>query len=78
MITYDGPRVLMMAADDSRCCFAVYGPLFEPIIMKIRVCVFFQGASDGNAKISRNISHKSKNNEKLDFFKVGFSKIDEK
>ena len=31
------------------------------------VCVFFQGASDGNAKIRRNISQKSKNNEKLNF-----------
>ena len=30
----------------------------------------FQGASDGNAKIRRNISQKSKND--------GFSKIDEK
>jgi len=29
--------------------------------------VFFQDASDGNAKIRRNISQKSKNNEKLDF-----------
>ena len=42
------------------------------------VCVFFQGASDADAKIGRNISQKSKNNEKLDFKKVGFSKIDEK
>ena len=42
------------------------------------VCVFFQGASDANAKIGRNISQKSKNNEKLDFKKVGFSKINEK
>ena len=42
------------------------------------VCVFFQGAFDGNAPGRRNISQKSKNNEKLDFKKVGFSKIDEK
>ena len=31
------------------------------------LCVFFQGASDGNAKIRRNISQKLKNNEKLNF-----------
>ena len=42
------------------------------------VCVFFQGASDGDVKISRNIARKSKNNEILNFKKVGFSKIDEK
>ena len=36
------------------------------------VCVFFQGASDGNAKIRRNISQKSKNNEKLNFQKNRF------
>ena len=34
------------------------------------VCVFFQGASDGNAKIRRNINQKFKNNEKLDFQKI--------
>ena len=39
------------------------------------VCVFFQGASDGNAKIRRNISQKSKNNEKLDFQKIDFLKF---
>ena len=33
------------------------------------VCVFFQGASDGNARIRRNIAQKQKNNEKLDFRK---------
>ena len=42
------------------------------------VCVFFQGASDANAKIRRNRFRKLKNNEKLDFKKVGFSKFDEK
>ena len=31
------------------------------------VCVFFQGASDADAKIGRNIARKLKNNEKLDF-----------
>ena len=33
---------------------------------------FLQGASDGNARIRRNISPKSKNIEKLDFQKTGF------
>jgi hypothetical protein len=42
------------------------------------VCVIFQGASDADAKICRNIPRKLKNKEKLDFKKVGFSKIDEK
>ena len=36
------------------------------------VCVFFQGASDADAKIGRNISQKSKNNEKLNFQKKLF------
>ena len=38
-------------------------------IMDNTVCVFFQGASDGNVKISRNIAQKLKDNEKLDFYK---------
>ena len=38
------------------------------------VCVFFQGASDADAKIGRNISQKAKNNEKLDFQKIDFLK----
>ena len=42
------------------------------------VCVFFQGASDADAKIGRNILRKSKNSEILNFKKVGFSEIDEK
>ena len=37
--------------------------------------MFFQGASDANAKIGRNISQKSKNNEKLDVKKIDFLKI---
>ena len=40
--------------------------------------MFFQGAFDGNAKIRRNISQKSKDFEKLNLKKVGFSKIDKK
>ena len=32
----------MMAEDDSRCCFGVFGPLFQPYIVKIRqyACFF--------------------------------------
>ena len=68
MITYDGLRVLMMAEDDSRCCFGVYGPLFQSkIIKKKPIWVVFQGACDGNARISRNISKKSKITKKLNF-----------
>ena len=76
MITYDGLRVLMMAEDDSRCCFGLFGPLFHPYIVKKRpIWVVFQGASDGNVKTRRNIAQKSKNNEKLDFRKIDFLKI---
>ena len=43
--------------------------------MKIRlICVFFQGACDGNVKTSRNIARKSKNteilNKKKRFFEI--------
>ena len=42
MITYDGLRVLTMAEDDSRCCFGLFGPLFQPNNVKIRqdACFF--------------------------------------
>ena len=42
MITYDGLRVLTMAEDDSRCCFGLFEPLFQPYIVKIRqyACFF--------------------------------------
>ena len=42
MMTYDGLRVLMMAEDDLRCCFGVFGLLFQPYIVKIRqyACFF--------------------------------------
>ena len=41
MITYDGLRVLMMAEDDSRCCFGRFGPLFQPNNVKIRQGAYF-------------------------------------
>ena len=57
MITYDGLRVLMMAEDDSRCCFGLFGLLIQPRKSENKtVCVFFQGAFDGNAPGRRNIS----------------------
>ena len=73
MITYDGLRVLIMAEDDLTCCFGLYGSLFHPYIVK-KIWVVFQGACDGNVKISRNILRKSKksgmlNLQKIDFFK---------
>ena len=69
----------MMAEDDSRCCFGLFGPLFQPYIVKIRLIGdVFQGAYENDVKISQNIARKSKNSEILNFKKVGFSKIDEK
>ena len=68
MITYDGLRVLIMAEDDLTCCFGLYGSLFHPYIVKKRpIWVVFQGACDGNARISRNISQKSKKYQKTEF-----------
>ena len=42
MITYDGLRVLMMAEDDSRRCFGLFGPPNQPNKLKIRprACFF--------------------------------------
>ena len=42
MITYDGLRVLMMAEDDSRRCFGLFGPPSQPNKVKIRprACFF--------------------------------------
>ena len=66
MITYDGLRVLMMAEDDSRCCFGLFGPLFQPKIMKIRqYACFFKARLMVMSQTRRNIARKQKNNEKL-------------
>ena len=42
MMTYDGLRVFMMAEDDSRCCFGLFVPSFQPDNVKIRqgACFF--------------------------------------
>ena len=57
MITYDGLRVLMMAEDDSRCCF---WPIRASIPTKNNenktVCVVFHCAFDGRAKIRQNMT----------------------
>ena len=77
MITYDGLRVLMMAEDDSRCCFGLFGPLFQPNIMKIRQGAYFSIARLmvmlpdveiplKSRKITENYFF-----QKLDFFKFG-------
>ena len=63
----------MMAEDDSSFCLVVYGFYFQANIMKIRlICVFFQGACDGNVKTRRNIVRESKNSEILNFSKIDF------
>ena len=41
MITYDGLRVLMMAEDDSRCCFGLFGPPSQPKNLRIRPQGYF-------------------------------------
>ena len=71
LIPYDGLRVLMVAEDDLTCFLIVYGSEFQANIIEKRLtCVFFQGACDGNVRISRNIVRKLKNNEKLDFQQI--------
>ena len=42
MMTYDGLRVLMMAEDDSRRCFGLFGPPSQPknLKMRPRACFF--------------------------------------
>ena len=76
MITYEGFRGLMMAEDDSRCCFGLFGPLFQPNILKLRQgAYFFIAASDGNAPGRRNTTQKSKNNEKLNSSETRFFQV---
>ena len=41
MLTYDELRALMMAEDDSRCCFRLFGPPSQPKILKIRPRGYF-------------------------------------
>ena len=67
----------MMAEDDSRCCFELSGPLFQPKIMKIRqgACFFIARLMVmlPNVEIppkSRKIT-KNKIFTKPDFFKFG-------
>ena len=39
---YDGLKLLMLAEDDSRCCFGLFEPLFQPNNVKKRqgACFF--------------------------------------
>ena len=71
MITYDHLRWIKSTYDGRRRLKIVFSckPALTPtkIYENKTVCVFFQGASDADAKIGRNISQKSKNNEKLNF-----------
>ena len=67
--TYDGWRRLKMLF------WAIRASIPTKNYENKTVCVFFQGASDGNAPGRRNISQKSKNNEKLNFLKIDFLKI---
>ena len=67
--TYDGWRRLKMLF------WAIRVSIPTKNYEKKTVCVFFQGASDGNAPGRRNISQQSKNNEKLNFQKIDFLKI---
>ena len=48
----------MMAEDDSRCCFGLFGPLFQPKIMKIK-----QG--DGHALMVIMKNYKNYENMRL-------------
>ena len=69
MITYDHLRWIKSTYDGRRRLKIVVWrkPALTPTknYENKTVCVFFQGASDGTVKISRNIVRKSKNSEKL-------------
>ena len=66
MITYDGFRRLQMLF------WAIRASIPTNNYENKTGCVFFQGASDGNAPGRRNISQKFKNHEKLNFEKSIF------
>ena len=59
--TYDGWRRLKMLF------WAIRASIPTKNYENKKGCVFFQGASDGNAPGRRNTTQKLKNNEKLDF-----------
>ena len=68
MITYYGLRVLYDGRRRLKMLFW-RKPALTPTknYENKTVCVFFQGASDADVKISRNIARKSKNCEILNF-----------
>ena len=67
MITYDGLRVLMMAEDDLRGYFKLFGPPIQPNKVKIRPRARFFIARLMVMLPDVEIPLKSKNNEKLNF-----------
>ena len=79
MITYDGLRVLMMAEDDSRCCFGLFGPPSQPKNLKIKPRGYFFKLRSILMLPGLVIPFKSeKITKKRISKKVDFQKIDEK
>ena len=66
--TYDGWRRLKMLF------WSIWASIPTISFKNKTVCVFFQGASDANAKIRRNIARKSKNAKYWIFKKSDFQK----
>ena len=76
MITFDGLRVLMMAEDDSRRCFGLFGPPSQPTNLKIRHRACFFIARLTVMLLDVEISPKSKKKWKIGFSnKIEFFKI---
>ena len=72
MINHDGLRVLMMAEDDSRCCFGLFGPPSQPTNLKIRPQGYFFKLRSilmlpGLKILLENQKAQKKNNNKIDF-----------
>ena len=77
MITYDGLRVLMMAQDDSRCCFRLFGPPSQPKKLKIRPRGHFFKLRSILMLTGLKTTSKSQSNSKNRISKKSrFSKID--
>ena len=72
MITYDGLRVLMMAENDSRCCFGLFGPPIQSNKVKIRPRACFFIARLMVMLPDVEIYFKLRNNKKLNFKKSNF------
>ena len=74
VITYDHLRWIKSTYDGRRRLKIVFSrkPALTPTknYENKTVCVFFQGASDGNAPGRRNTTQELKNNEKLNSYKT--------